>query len=120
MYMKKIFSAIMILCVLFSVPVYAHEADMETEISNNSTDTVIEYNIATGEQKKITYEIDSSLTSTADFLAPISPQDIIGTDDREPLDTAIVPPFSCIGYMRMKKMENGIVVQDSLLLIHWF
>ena len=114
---KKLFVSVCILTILFNVPVSAHTASSST----NNKETLIEYNLLTGTQTAIEYEIDYSLTSSAEFLNPIKPCSIIGDDEREPLDNALYPPFSCIGYFQTIKNGRpyhgtGVLVSDKLVL----
>lgn len=112
----------MVASLLFSSYVYAEEADNEKQISIPDSFTMIEYDYETGEEKEVTYQTDTSLTDTSQFLSPVEPYSIIGDDEREPLDFPDSLPLSAIGKIYITGANGkhyvgtGFLVSDDLVL----
>lgn len=119
--MKKIKRLLCILCVLSmitSLPVVA--ADIT--IGNESFQSMTEFEISTGEEKEVIYEIDPNCINTIETAGTNQARVIIGEDNREPIDFADGYPSRCIGLVKTS-FENdkgaygtGFVVGSDLVL----
>lgn len=100
--MRKFFTCIALICTLFVQPISVSAS----EINTNSSLEVTEYNLETGNTVKKSYFIDPTISSTYSNNSNQT-RDIIGSDEREPVDFASDLPSSAVGLLKIKYVKDG-------------
>ena len=99
---SKIFMCMAIICALLVQPISVSA----NENNNISSLEVTEYNLKTGEMTKKSYSIDPTISSTYSNNLNHT-RDIIGSDEREPVDFAAGLPSSAVGLLKTRFVKDG-------------